>query len=104
MIKVLAHSDDIDVKQTRSAVHPFSLIKENENKVFLVKPTKKIVEFYFSVCRLLLGLGKVFFSLTISYFLTDYRHIKSDIYDFLIQIYAKRWAIFTRIFMQSRLM
>ena len=36
--------------------------------------------------------------------LTDYRRIKSDIYDFLIQIYAKRWAIFTRIFMQSRLM
>ena len=103
MIKVLAHSDDIDVKQTRSAVHPFSLIKENENKVFFSETNKKIVESFFSVCRLL-GLGKVFFLLTISYFLTDYRHIKSDIYDFLIQIYAKRWAIFTRIFMQSRLM
>ena len=47
MIKVLAHSDDIDVKQTRSAVHPFSLIKENENKVFFSETNKKIVEFYF---------------------------------------------------------
>ena len=104
MIKVLAHSDDIDVKQTRSAVHPFSLIKENENKVFFSETNKKkLWNFIFSVCRLL-WLGKVFFLLTISYFLTDYRHIKSDIYDFLIQIYAKRWAIFTRIFMQSRLM
>ena len=41
MIKVLAHSDDIDVKQTRSAVHPFSLIKENENKVFFSETNKK---------------------------------------------------------------
>ena len=101
MIKVLAHSDDdIDVTTQRRAVHPFSLIKENENKVFFSETNKKIVEFFFEC--LLLGLGKVFFLLTISYFLTDYRHIKSDIYDFLIQIYAKHWAIFTRIFMQSR--
>ena len=41
VIKVLAHSDDIDVKQTRSAVHPFSLIKENENKVFFSETNKK---------------------------------------------------------------
>ena len=50
MIKVLAHSDDIDVKQTRSAVHPFSLIKENENKVFFSETNKKIVEFFLNVC------------------------------------------------------
>ena len=47
MIKVLAHSDDdIDVTTQRRAVHPFSLIKENENKVFLVKPTKKLWNFF----------------------------------------------------------
>ena len=73
----------------------FLWLKKMKIKYFLVKPTKKkLWNFIFSVCRLL-WLGKVFFLLTISYFLTDYRHIKSDIYDFLIQIYAKRWAIFT---------
>ena len=50
MIKVLAHSDDdIDVT-TRRAVHPFSLIKENENKVFFSETNKKIVEFFLNVC------------------------------------------------------
>ena len=52
MIKVLAHSDDIDVTtrhESRRAVHPFSLIKENENKVFLVKQTKKSCGIFFSV-------------------------------------------------------
>ena len=44
MIKVLAHSDDIDVtmrRESRRAVHPFSLIKENENKVFFSETNKK---------------------------------------------------------------
>ena len=33
--------------------------------------------------------------------LTDYQRIKSDFYDFLIQIYAKHLGLFSRIFMLS---
>ena len=81
MIKVLAHSDG---RKACKYISLFFVKKERKNKVFFSEKKK----FFDS-------------SLWLDHFLTDYWHIKSDVYDFLIQIYAKRWGYFHGIFMQS---